>query len=280
LASLLSAPAVSDARSLLVPLGSSDPAVPALYCVHPAGGGVYMYEPLSRHLAPHTRVIGIARSANPALAERARAKNAWLDWYLQDFADVGAVEALARSIGSGLPRDATRYVLVNNAGVAEPLGPIATLGAAEVAACIDVNLTSAFVFTSRFLEATAPFDAERRVLNISSGLARRPMDGSAAYCAAKAGLDMLTRCINSEPDDPARAKRRAKSVALAPGVIDTDMQGVLRGRDRAAFPEGARFAAFKAEGQLATANDVAKKIAAFVARDDFGTTELDDIRNY
>lgn len=231
-------------------------------------------------LSPDTRVIGIARSANPALAEAARAKNAWLDWYLQDFADVVAVDALATSIASGLPRDASRYVLVNNAGVAEPLGPIATLAAIDIAACIDVNLTSAFVFTSRFLAATAMFDADRRVLNISSGLARRPMDGSSAYCAAKAGLDMLTRCINSEPDDPARAKRKATSVALAPGVIDTDMQGALRGRDRAAFPEGERFAALKADGQLATPADVARKIAAFIARDDFGATELDDIRNH
>jgi len=230
-------------------------------------------------LSPDARVIGIARSANPALAELARAKNAWLDWYLQDFADVAAVDALATSITAGLPSDASRYVLVNNAGVAEPLGPIATLAASEVAAAIDVNLTSAFVFTSRFLAATAMFDADRRVLNISSGLARRPMDGSAAYCASKAGLDMLTRCINSEPDDPSRAKRRARSVALAPGIIDTDMQGVLRGRDRAAFPEGERFAAFKAEGQLATPADVARKIASYIGREDFGATELDDIRN-
>ena len=171
-------------------------------------------------------------------------------------------------------------MLVNNAGMAEPLGPIATLAAGDVATTVNVNLTSAFVFTSRFLEATAPLDADRRVLNISSGLARRPMDGSAAYCASKAGLDMLTRCINSEPHDPARATRKAISVALAPGVVDTDMQGVLRGRDRAAFPEGERFAAFKAEGQLASAADVAKKIAAVLASDDFGTTELDDIRNH
>ena len=231
-------------------------------------------------LSPETRVVAIARTANPALVDAARAKGAWLDWYLQDFADVAAVDELARSIANGLPRDATRYMLVNNAGVAEPLGPIATLAASGVAAAIDVNLTSAFVFTSRFLEATAMLDADRRVLNISSGLARRPMDGSAAYCAAKAGLDMLTRCINSEPDDPARAIRKATSVALAPGVIDTDMQGALRGRDRAAFPEGGRFAALKADGQLASPTDVAKKIAAFIARDDFGKTELDDIRNY
>ncbi len=230
-------------------------------------------------LSPERRVIGIARSPNAALADAARSRGAWLDWYLQDFADVAAVDALGASIGAGLPADASAYVLVNNAGVAEPLGPIAGLDAAQVAAAVNVNLTSVIAFTARFLAATARFDAERRVLNLSSGLARRPMDGVAAYCASKAGLDMFTRCINAEPDDRSRATRRAKAVALAPGVIDTDMQGVLRGRDREAFPEGRHFQALKEDGRLATPAAVAARIAAYLAREDFGTTEIDDIRN-
>lgn len=229
-------------------------------------------------LSPDHRVIGIARSPNPVLADAARAKNAWLDWYLQDFADVAAVDALAASIAAGLPHDASRYVLVNNAATAEPLGPIASLSAADVVHALNVNLASAMVFTTRFLDATRGFDADRQVLNISSGLARRPMDGSAAYCATKAGLDMFTRCINAEPDDPWRAKRKARAVALAPGVVDTDMQGVLRGRDRDAFPEGERFASMQAEGRLVAPADVARQIVAYLHRADFGSHEIDDIR--
>lgn len=231
-------------------------------------------------LSPDRRVIGIARSPNDALADAARTKYAWLDWYLQDFADVASVDALGKAIGDELPRDASRYVLVNNAGTAEPLGPIATLDAAAIAAAVNVNLSSAMAMTARFLAATSDVDAERYVLNISSGLARRPMDGSAVYCAGKAGLDLFTRCINAEPDDPARAKRKAKAVALAPGVIDTAMQGVLRGRDRTAFPEGKNFEALQAGGKLATPTEVAAKIVAYLDRPDFGATEIDDIRNY
>ena len=48
------------------------------------------------------RVIGIARSPNEALASAARERGAWLDWYLQDFVDVAAVDALGRSIGADL----------------------------------------------------------------------------------------------------------------------------------------------------------------------------------
>jgi benzil reductase ((S)-benzoin forming) len=231
-------------------------------------------------LSPDRKVIGIARSANDALAASARAKGAWLDWYLQDLADVAATDALAASICAGLPHDATAYALVNNAALADPIGPIAGLAAAGVVAAINVNLTAAMLFTSRFLAATAMRDAERRVLNISSGLARRPMDGTAPYCTGKAGLDMFTRCINVEPHDPRRALRKAKASSLAPGVIDTDMQVTLRGQDASTFPEGTHFRAMKDEGRLASAAEVAAKVAAYLQRDDFGSVELDDIRNY
>ena len=230
-------------------------------------------------LSPDRRIVGIARSPNEALAASARGKGAWLDWYLQDLADLDAADALAASICAGLPRDATSYTLVNNAALAEPVGAIASLDAAKTVAALNVNLTAAMLFTSRFLAATAPLDAERRVLNISSGLARRPMDGTAAYCTSKAGLDMFTRCINAEPHDAARAVRKAKAVSLAPGVIDTGMQVFMRGQRAEVFPEGQYFQAMKDDGKLVSAADVAEKVARYLRRDDFGATELDDIRS-
>ncbi len=233
-----------------------------------------------RLLSPERRLVGIARTANDALAASARAKGAWLDWYLQDLADVDATDALAASIAAGLPRDADFYALVNNAALADPIGPVAGLDAARVAASINVNVTAAMLFTTRFLAATAPLDAERRVLNISSGLARRPMDGTAAYCTGKAALDMFTRCINVEPHDPARALRKAKAASLAPGVIDTGMQVVLRSQDASSFPAGQNFRAMKDDGRLSSPDDVAAKIADYLQRDDFGSKELDDIRDY
>ena len=240
------------------------------------GLGAAMVEQL---LSPDRRVVGISRSPNPALAAAARDRGAWLDWYLQDLADLDATDALAATIAAGLPRDATSYVLVNNAALAEPVGAISGLSTAAVVAAMNVNLSAAMILTSRFLAATADLDAERRVLNISSGLARRPMDGSAAYCTSKAGLDMFTRCINAELDDPSRAKRKAKAVSLAPGVIDTDMQVFMRGQPASLFPEGRNFTAMKEEGRLVSPADVAAKIIGYLQRDDFGATELDDIRN-
>ena len=49
-------------------------------------------------------------------------------------------------------------------------------------------------------------------------------------------------------------------VSLAPGVIDTGMQAVVRGASAEAFADVERFRAMKAEGVLRPADDVAADI--------------------
>ncbi|CCF96619.1 fragment of putative short-chain alcohol dehydrogenase oxidoreductase protein (part 2) [Ralstonia solanacearum K60] len=105
---------------------------------------------------------------------------------------------------------------------------------------------------------------------MSSGAARRPVAGWAAYCAGKAGLDMFVRAINAEGDAGTRA------VALAPGVLDTDMQRTIRDAD---FAGVQRFRDLHAHGELVSPRDAARRIVAYLARPDFGATELDDLRN-
>ena len=236
---------------------------------------------VDRLLSPERRVIAVSRGGNDGLADAARAKGAWLDWYLQDLADVAASDALARSICASLPSDASRYVLINNAALMAPVGAVARLPVAETVAALHVNLASLMLFTARFLEATdAPGcdgGADRRVLNISSGSGRRPMDGNGVYSATKAGVDMFTRCVKAEQQQRP-AGRRARIVSLAPGVIDTPKQVFARGHDPAAFPQTRYFAKMKDDGVLTSPADAARKILAYLDRDDFGEVEIDDIR--
>jgi NAD(P)-dependent dehydrogenase (short-subunit alcohol dehydrogenase family) len=134
------------------------------------------------------------------------------------------------------------------------------------------------LFTARFLAATDDRDADRRVLNISSGSGRRPMDGNGVYSATKAGLDMFTRCANAE-QALRPPGRRARMVSLAPGVIETDMQVLARSRDPELFPQTNYFRKMKDDGVLATPEDAARRILGYLMRDDFGATEIDDIRS-
>ena len=102
------------------------------------------------------------------------------------------------------------------------------------------------------------------------------MAGSAVYCAAKAGLDHLSRAVALEE---AERPHGAKIVSLAPGVVDTDMQLQLRSADPQAFGERGRFASPKAEGRLDSAEAAAAKVLAWLERADFGTSPVGDVRD-
>ena len=78
--------------------------------------------------------------------------------------------------------------------------------------------------------------------------------------------------------DEAHRGSGAKIVALAPGVIDTDMQVHLRAADSSGFPEQHVFMDLQSQGQLATPHDAAARVLAYLRRDDFGSTPVADIR--
>jgi len=135
--------------------------------------------------------------------------------------------------------------------------------------------------TAAFLRATGAWvdggwRGPRKVLNISSGLGRRPMAAQAPYCAAKAGLDHFTRCSAL---DEAQREHGARLVSLAPGVIDTDMQVQLRAGDPAAFPDLQRFVELQRQGQLSSPPDAARQVLAWLQRPDFGDQPVADVRD-
>jgi NAD(P)-dependent dehydrogenase (short-subunit alcohol dehydrogenase family) len=113
-------------------------------------------------------------------------------------------------------------ILVNNAAVIGPIGRILDVSVEDWARNIDINLTSAFHTTQRAL-AQMVATGGGTIVNISSGAAHRPQEGWSAYCAGKAGLAMLTRSVHMEYGD-----KGIRIFGLAPGVVDTDMQGTIR----------------------------------------------------
>ena len=174
-----------------------------------------------------------------------------------DFADAQAT----RAIGARLERDLAgrlfeRAVLLNNAGVVSPVGPLESVDAIELEHNLQVNLVAPVLLMRAFLRATEGV-ALRRIINISSGAGRRPIFGWSGYCAAKAGLDMASRVVALECATRGMA---VEVVSLAPGVIDTGMQEVVRGATAEQFADVERFRAMKAEGALRPADEVAADI--------------------
>ncbi len=101
------------------------------------------------------------------------------------------------------------------------------------------------------------------LVNISSGAATRPYQGWAPYCAAKAAVNQLTEVLAMEERDHGLA-----AYAVSPGLVDTDMQGMIRASDERRFPEVARFRAAKLESAFNSPTWVADRLLdlAFGAR--------------
>jgi len=225
-------------------------------------------------LAEGHRVLAIARTAPVLAVPSAGELIAWQ-------ADLATPAPLAERLRAWLqaqdPATLASATLINNAGVISQPSPLSHSATAELSNALRVGLEAPLLLTAAFLQATQAWAVPRRVLLVSSGLGRRAMAGSAAYCAAKAGMDHLARAVALEE---ATLAHGARICSLAPGVIDTDMQAQLRGADPTLFPERERFADLHAGGLLDTPAQAAAKVLRVLDSADFGQQPVADVRDF
>ena len=230
-----------------------------------------------RLLGPGVTLLCLSRQADESLVAAATATDTTLEQWRVDLAEPAAaaarVEAWLNNVAGDRFDTAT---LINNAGALAPIGPLGSADPAALQAALRVGLEAPLLLSAAFLRATQAWRAGRYILNVSSGLGRRAMAGQATYCAAKAGMDHFSRVLALEE---AGRDNGARVVSLAPGVIDTDMQVQLRAADAAAFPDRAAFVRLKESGQLVSADDTAERVLAYLARSDFGSTPVADVRD-
>ena len=216
---------------------------------------------------PGNELVAFARAPEGAVA------GGWR--FAADLADSRALHAAcARAADRLRGRRYAKAVLINNAGVVSPVGPLDQVDAAELERSLAVNLLGPMLLMRWFMAQT-PDVPLRRIINISSGAARRPIFGWSAYCAAKAGLDMASRAVALECESRGLA---VEVVSLAPGVIDTPMQAVVREASAERFRDVERFRAMKAEGALRPASDVAADILRLEAAGALRGEPLRDLR--
>jgi 3-oxoacyl-[acyl-carrier protein] reductase len=110
-----------------------------------------------------------------------------------DLTDAEQIEAMREHIESELgPAD---IVVANAGGSPVRPGPIEQLTETEWRQCVDVNLTATFLTIKAFLPSMKR-RGQGTIITVSSAAARRPTAQSpAAYAAAKAGIELLTKSL-------------------------------------------------------------------------------------
>jgi NAD(P)-dependent dehydrogenase (short-subunit alcohol dehydrogenase family) len=174
-----------------------------------------------------------------------------------DLADSGALKHVLSRLDALLPGTVRRAVLINNAGVVQPVGPLARNDPAALVNSVQVNLLAPLLLMRWFAAQAAPRAATAAIINISSGAGRRPIAGWTAYCASKAGLDMASRVV---ADEAAASGTPLTVTSLSPGIVDTGMQAAIRATSIADFPSVERFQALYAEGALTDPKVIAERI--------------------
>lgn len=219
-------------------------------------------------LARGIPVLGLARRANPDLGARFAQLLQQQELDLGDTAALG--DWLAGDSLSAFVGDARTVLLLNNAGIVQPVGPAALQDPALVAQAVSLNVAAPLMMTAAVARMAA---AEKRILHVSSGAARQPYPGWSVYCATKAALDHHAR---STVLDGVAGMRIC---SLAPGVIDTDMQAEIRDTGSERFPLRERFVALKREGQLTSPEECARRLVDFLLAPGFGDNPVADLRD-
>ncbi len=138
--------------------------------------------------------------------------------------------------------------IVHNAGVLEPIGPLAGVRLEDWRHAQAVNVEAPLFLT----QALLPNLQGGRVLHMSSGAAHQGYPGWGSYCTSKAALFMIYRILSQELAD-----RDIAVGSVRPGVVDTDMQALIREQPPERFPMVQRFMDLHATGQLESPAEVA-----------------------
>ena len=166
-----------------------------------------------------------------------------------DVSDPGDAARMVREVDEQL---GGLHVLVNNAGLQKET-PFLEMSLETWRAQLSVDLDGAFLMALEACRLMAPRGGGV-VLNVTSVHEHQPRPGYAAYCAAKAGLGMLTQVIARELAD-----RGIRCLAVAPGAIETPIQG-----DRSEADVREQEAGIPA-GRLGTPAEVAALVAFLVS---------------
>ena len=108
-------------------------------------------------------------------------------------------------------------IVVNCAGFGA-ITPLIELSASKWQSVQSVTLNGVFYGVKHGARLMLEQHRPGVIINISSVNGRQPGEGQAAYCAAKAGVDMLTRCGALE-----LGGRGIRVVGIAPGLVETPL---------------------------------------------------------
>jgi len=145
-------------------------------------------------------------------------------------------------------------ILINNAALVQPLGKVWETSPTAWQKLIAVNVIGPYLCA----RAVLPQMIERgsgRIINVSSGLAERNLEGASAYNVSKAALERFSGTLAAEVKNTG-----VVVTTLRPGMVDTPMQAEIRRTPAHIFPKVSKWEQAYSEGRLHAPTEPAQAI--------------------
>lgn len=150
-------------------------------------------------------------------------------------------------------------VFINNAGSIAPICSAHKVSMADMEYAFRVNCSGPLALAQDLVMQTTEIGGRLFILNISSGAAKQPIKGWMAYCSSKAAIRMALDVLAEENNN-------VQVEHFDPGVMDTDMQRLIRSQSPDVMPDVDRFRDFKKDQVLQNPGQVAKRLIAIIQK--------------
>ncbi|MRG88240.1 (S)-benzoin forming benzil reductase [Salinibacillus xinjiangensis] len=201
-------------------------------------------------------VFTVSRTENKELEDLSKKHETMYKQFSCDLSSEQEIEDVTDQLHYDLQEQKPEQVWVlNNAGVVDPIETVGNLEQNEITKHFQVNTIAPMTIANKFLHVDN--QVPTYVVNITSGAAKRPMHGWSMYCSSKAAINMFTETTALEQQNTDSIHR---IIAVSPGIMDTPMQGIIRGASKESFQQLEKFQEYKEQGLLRNPQEVAESI--------------------
>jgi NAD(P)-dependent dehydrogenase (short-subunit alcohol dehydrogenase family) len=135
-----------------------------------------------------------------------------------DVSDADAVEAAVVAASDALGTITQVANVAGGSGIGFGVGPLVSVAPEEFRRVLDVNLVGTWLVAKACAQRMVAAGVGGRIVNVSSQAGKRGFPMLGAYCAAKAGVILLTQTMAMELGSVGISVN-----AVCPGTVDTDL---------------------------------------------------------
>lgn len=195
------------------------------------------------------RIVDISRTGPPT--------GAGIDHIAADLAETAVWPKVTSQISDLVDfEDPERAVLIHAAGTLQPIGFAGEVDSDGYARNVVLNNAAGQILGDTFLRAVHGRSGTYDLVMVTSGAASSTYPGWSSYGAGKAALEQWVRYAGEEQ----KIRGGVRVSAIAPGVMDTEMQTEIRGMRAEDFPSVDRFRELHERGELVDPDDAARRM--------------------